>query len=68
MNQTDNVVKVLSEKLAGSKLKAISIKHNPSQKNHSLITFIFNIEGEDSEHRIGIYGEGLSVSFGNCAP
>jgi len=59
----DTVIEMLSENRAGSKLKGIKIKHSPHQKNHSLITFIF--EGDEKEERhIGIYGEDLSVSFG----
>ena len=63
MNQTDTVVEMLSERLAGSKLKSISIKHSPGQENHSLVTFVFEGEGKEARH-IGIYGEDLSVSFG----
>ena len=66
MSQMETVVEMLSEKSAGSKLKSISIKHSPYQENHSLITFIF--EGDEKEERhIGIYGEGLSVSFGRVS-
>ena len=63
MNQTDTVVEMLSEKRKGSKLKSISIKDSRSQKNHSLITFVFEGDGKEERH-IGIYGEDLSVSFG----
>ena len=66
MSQMDAVVEMLSEKRAGSKLKSISMKHSPHQKNHSLITFIF--EGDEKEERhIGIYGEDLSVSSGRVS-
>ena len=63
MNQMHTVVEMLSEKRKGSKLKSISIKHSRTQDNHSLITFIFEGDGNEERH-IGINGEDLSVSFG----
>jgi hypothetical protein len=63
MRQIDTVVEMLSEKRAGSKLKSISIKHNPHRENHSLITFVFEGGGKEDRH-IGIYGEDLTVGFG----
>jgi len=63
MNQYNTVIETLSEKHAGSKLKSISMKDSPYQKNHSLITFVFG-EGENRERHIEIYGEDLQVSFG----
>jgi len=64
MNEYNNVIDILSEKRAGSKLKSITMKDSPHLKNHSLITFIFEGEIENEERHIGIYGEDLQVSTG----
>ena len=64
MKQIDAAVEMLSETMAGSKLKNISIKHSLDIKNHSMITFVFESDKEDEERHIGIFGEDLQVSFG----
>ena len=65
MSQTDTVIEMLSERRAGSKLKSITIKHSPYEEGHSVITFVF--EGEGEERHVGIYGKDLKTYFGTVA-
>ena len=64
MNEQNRVVEMLSETRVGAKLKSITMIDCPNQKNHSLITFIFEGEVEGEERHIDIYGEDLQVATG----
>ena len=63
MRQVDNVVEMLSERRAGSKLKHISIAHREDSSLVSTIRFVF--EGDENEERVIIvWGKDLNVGFG----
>jgi len=62
MSQYDTVVEVLSERMASSKLKRMSITHS---KDSSISEVRFVFEGDKGEERVVIvWGEDLGMGFG----
>jgi len=65
MNQYDTTVQMLSERVAGSKVKRISITHSKT-RSFSAVKLVF--ESDKNEERvIVVYGKDLGVGFGRQA-
>ena len=65
MNQTDDMVEMLSERRAGSKLKRISILSDEDLPVSTMRFTFQDRENENIERHIIVWGKDLGLGFGS---